>query len=224
MLIPKHIRCVLFDAVGTLIYPDPPVTRVYVDEARRFGSALTDDEIAARFRAALSRHSSGGGPTSETNEQARWSRIVADTLSDLSADHSEQIFERLWNHFGRSEHWRLYEDVEPTLAALRGRGFELGIASNFDRRLLNIVSGNSVLAACVYVFMSSEVGYSKPSLDFFRSLERRLGLRADELALVGDDEINDVQGAAEAGWMAIRLDRRATHQSRDAIGTLGKLL
>ena len=47
------IRGVLFDAVGTLIYPDPPVAEAYRSIGRRFGSRLSVEQIAARFPAGL---------------------------------------------------------------------------------------------------------------------------------------------------------------------------
>lgn len=223
MLISDHIRWVLLDAVGTLIDPDPPASEVYAEVGRRFGSAQSADEIARAFRAAVKRHAAGGGPTSEPHEKARWRLIVAETLGDVPLEHSGALFERLWQHFGRPENWRVYDDVEPSLSALTARGFELGIASNFDRRLLGIVAGRRALAACGDVFVSSELGHCKPSLEFFRSVERRLGAKPDEIALVGDDEVNDAQGALAAGWLAIRLDRRGSSKGRDTIVTLREL-
>ncbi len=43
----------------------------------------------------------------------------------------------------------------------------------------------------------------KPELEFFRALERRLGLHSDELLMVGDDALVDVGGAANAGWRSV---------------------
>jgi putative hydrolase of the HAD superfamily len=99
----------------------------------------------------------------------------------------------------------------------------LGIASNFDRRLFRIVEGHSSLAACESVFVSSEVGWCKPRVEFFRAIKGRLGARADEIALVGDDEVNDVQGAQAAGWTAVRLSRDSSCESENRIGTLAGL-
>lgn len=223
MLIPDHIRWVLFDAVGTLLYPDPPACEVYAEAGRRFGSALSADEIAGAFRAAVKRHTAGGGPTSEPREKARWRLIVAETLGDVPLERSAALYEQLWLHFGRPENWRVYDDVEPAISALVARGFEIGIASNFDRRLIEIVAGHAALATCGHVFVSSEVGDSKPSLSFFRSIERRLGATPDEIALVGDDDVNDVQGALAAGWLAIRLDRDGRSAGRGTVATLREL-
>jgi putative hydrolase of the HAD superfamily len=214
------VRWVLFDAVGTLIFPDPPVAEVYQATARRFGSAISVGEIQTRFVAALSNTFCGGGPTSEANERQRWRSIVREVISDIP-DRIDAAFEQLWQHFAEPKHWRLYDDVAATWQQLREGGFQLGIASNFDRRLKRIVAEHPLLAAGSEVFVSSDVGYSKPDARFFRTIEARLGVHPEEIALVGDDETCDVRPAIAAGWRAIHLDRKLAREG--AIRSLAEL-
>ena len=47
------IRAVAFDAVGTLITPDPPVPVAYEAIGREFGSRHSADALRPRFRAAF---------------------------------------------------------------------------------------------------------------------------------------------------------------------------
>src|SRR4051794_36428646 len=125
------IRWILFDAVGTLIYADPPVAEVYHAAATRFGSRLNVGEIHDRFPRALAAEQQCGLPTSEENERQRWRRIVDRVIDDVP-EAGEAIFEQLWRHFAQPESWRLYEDVPAALDMLAQRGYQLGIASNFD--------------------------------------------------------------------------------------------
>jgi putative hydrolase of the HAD superfamily len=217
------IRWVLFDAVGTLIHPDPPVANAYHAAGQRFGSRLSINEIHERFAAALAANYSGGGPTSEDHEHVRWRSIVSEVMHDV-ASAREAIFEHLWEHFAKPQHWRLYDDVPETLSELRRRGFQLGIASNFDNRLRGIVEGHSALKHCAEVFVSSDVGFTKPDPRFFRAIESRLGVDSAQLALVGDDEVSDVQGATSAGWQAVRLDRAAAAPKSATIRALLELM
>src|SRR5690242_8157405 len=94
------IRWVLFDAVGTLIYADPPVPTVYHAVAHQFGSRLTIDEICRRFASALSASRCVGSSTNELCERERWRLIVGEVIGDVPRS-QEAIFERLWNHFGQ---------------------------------------------------------------------------------------------------------------------------
>jgi putative hydrolase of the HAD superfamily len=209
---------ILFDAVGTLIYPDPPVAEVYYAAGRRFGS---QSEIEARFRLALAAGQTGG-PTSEANERERWRRIVRQVLDDVTTQR-DALFEAMWNHFAQPQHWRLYDDAAATLEPLRGCGWKLGIASNFDSRLNNIVAGHPPLRSCDAVFVSSEVGYTKPDSRFFKAIEQRLQTHPGQILLVGDDEAADVQGATSAGWRVLLL-KRDGFCPEGAIRTLNELL
>ncbi|MBW8883252.1 MAG: HAD-IA family hydrolase [Planctomycetia bacterium] len=222
------VRWILFDAVGTLMYPDPPVAEVYWRAAGRFGSGLSIAEIEERFPLALERNFAGGCATSEANERQRWRKIVGDVISDIP-QHIDTVFEYLWQHFSQPRHWGLYEDVESTLGQLHCRGFQLGIASNFDARLKCIVAGHSMLAGCDVAFVSSDIGYSKPDARFFRGIQERLGVDNGQIALVGDDDVCDVQAAIAAGWRSIHLDRRGNYLERSdkregSIRTLAELL
>jgi putative hydrolase of the HAD superfamily len=215
------VKFILFDAVGTLIYPDPPVAEAYCAVAGQYGSRLSADAIRERFSAAIERGFGHQKATSEADERARWQRIVAETIDDVPQS-IDTVFHELWRHFSDPAHWRLYEDVLPVLAALRGRGYWLGIASNFDARLKPIVAAQESLAACQAIFLSSEIGFSKPDLRFFRAVETRLGIEPARIALIGDDAVNDVAGATAAGWRAIYLCRNT--RAKSAIQSLQDLL
>ncbi len=81
-------RVVFFDAVGTLIHPEPSAPAVYAAVGRRFGSRLDVETIARRFRDAFRRQETidrlAGWRTDEGRELARWPAIVAETLADIA--------------------------------------------------------------------------------------------------------------------------------------------
>jgi putative hydrolase of the HAD superfamily len=216
------IEWILFDAVGTLIYPDPPVAEAYHTVGQKFGSQLAVDEIRGRFRAALAANQACGEATNEARERDRWRTIVRRVINDVT-EGGEALFESLWQHFAQSQHWQTFDDAT-ALTDLRARGYRIGIASNFDDRLLRIAAAFPALTICEAVFVSSNVGFTKPDRRFFRAIEVHLGVNSSQIALVGDDEISDVQGATEAGWKAVRLDRSGSIQSPDTIHSLAELL
>jgi putative hydrolase of the HAD superfamily len=226
------IRCILFDAVGTLIYPDPPVADAYHAAACEFGSRLSVAEIARRFRFALaSAHNPEGSDgksffrplTSEAHERDRWRQVVGQVIDDVDPADAESLFQHLWVHFAQPQHWRVYGDVEPALAALASRGFRLGIASNFDGRLRPIVSGHPPLRLGQEIFVSSEVGFIKPDLRFFATVTARLGVPAGQILLVGDDALADIAAASASGWRSLLLDRALREPTPAAINSLTSL-
>src|SRR5436190_12472008 len=134
------IRAVFFDAVGTLITPEPSPAEVYHAVGRRHGTRLPLGEIARRFVSAFRAEEvidrENGWRTDEVREERRWRDIVAAVLEDVVD--GEECFRELWLHFSRPDAWRCLAGVGPTLAALEARGLVLGVASNFDGRLRGV--------------------------------------------------------------------------------------
>lgn len=222
-----HIRAVVFDAVGTLMSPDPPVASAYAATARRFGSRLDQTEIERGFGRAFARQEQvdlarGDGRTSEARERERWRAIVAECVPD--ATDAEGLFLSLWNHFASPAHWRVFPDAARAWAELARRGVPRVVASNFDGRLHGLLAGLPPLAGAAGTFISSEVGYRKPACEFFGAIGKALGLPAESLLMVGDDERNDVASARACGWQAVHVDRRGRIAGGGAVRDLGELL
>jgi putative hydrolase of the HAD superfamily len=209
---------VLFDAVGTLIRPDPPVAAAYEGAGRRYGSRLTRDEVSERFHrsfAAQERVDDAAHDyrTDEARERNRWHAIVAEVFDDVFArdpQAGESLFAELWDHFARPESWRLFDDAGAAVRRLVDSGVTVGVASNFDARLPRVIEALLPEIPGDRVFASSLVGWKKPSPRFFRECELRLGRSAGEMTLVGDDDFNDFQAAAAAGWRGVLIDRDGT--------------
>lgn len=219
--IPPPVRAILFDAVGTLIFPDPPAAEVYHREGQKLGSQYSADEVARRFHAAIKTHHQGGS-TSDDVERQRWNRIIYAIFDDVS-DPERILFGQLWRHFGSAASWRLFDDVAPVWSELKRRGYALGIASNFDSRLRVICQSLPPLDQCLHLFVSSEVGSPKPELRFFRAAEVKLGLSPEQILIVGDDYDADVAGPSAAGWNTVWLRRGASSVGPEAISTLREL-
>lgn len=204
-----RVRQIFFDAVGTLLFPDPSPLEVYAAVGRDAGLHLPIDQLRARYQAAVGQEEERDRQqqwlTSEERERDRWRAIVAATLSgvpDLDA-----CFERLWHHFAQPQAWHVPSEVEPLLTTLHRQGFSLGLASNFDQRLIRVVQGHPAFALLRgAIIISSQVGFRKPSPRFFAAL-------GPDSLYVGDDICNDYEGAKSAGLPAILFDPqdRAPH-------------
>ncbi len=200
--------CCLFDAFGTLIYSEPDAASVYHEFGRRRGDRRPLETIHQALRAALDEVLGPKviGRTSPTIEIERWKTVVRSIFGHLPD--WPRLFDELWDYFSNPSHWRLFADVEETIGCLQQAGFELGIASNFDARLHSICQGLSALPALNWVFISAELGWRKPSAEFFHVIRDRLDYSPDQLWMVGDDWEFDVQPARDSGWHSIHLDRQ----------------
>jgi putative hydrolase of the HAD superfamily len=207
-MLPPGIRAVVFDAVGTLIFPDPPAPRVYAEVGGRHDSRLSPEVIAQRFAAAFRREEdidrAAGLRTSEARERERWQYIVAAVLDDV--EDPAACFRELFEHFSRPEAWRCDPEATAVLRELARRGYALGLASNYDRRLQGVAEGMPELTPIQRLVISSEVGWRKPSPAFFASLCQNLALSPGQVLFVGDDIANDYEGARAAGLRALLWD------------------
>ncbi|MGH7200676.1 MAG: HAD family hydrolase [Planctomycetaceae bacterium] len=219
------IRCIAFDAVGTLIEPSPSVASVYHEAGRRYGSRLSPEEVAARFHEVFRRSAETAGDaeltTSEEQERRRWREIVAAVFDDV-CDH-EACFAELFAHFARPSAWRCYPDVPAALDALNAQERLLAVASNFDARLSGVCDALPELRPIRLRVISSLVGVRKPSIEFYRRLAMMAALPPHEIVMVGDDLENDILPARAAGLHAVRIVRHRPPIGHDEIGDLREL-
>ncbi|HSQ55997.1 MAG TPA: HAD-IA family hydrolase [Gemmata sp.] len=207
--IPPRTKAVFFDAVGTLLFPDPPAQVVYAEVARRAGVELSPADVRKRFLAAyraedeVDRHA--GWVTSEQREVNRWRRIVDQSLAGVPDP--ENCFQELFGHFAKPTSWRLEPDTGAVFSNLRDCGLLLGLGSNYDARLFQVVAGFPALVPLrERVVVSAAVGFRKPAKEFFRAMARSANCLPEEMCFVGDDFENDYQGASAAGLFAVLFD------------------
>ena len=100
-----------------------------------------------------------------------------------------------------------YPDVKPFLDRLRGGDYRLGLISNFDTWLHEVLDRCALTGWFDVVVVSADVGVQKPDPAIFRLACERLGEEPGSCVYVGDSVLSDVEGAAAAGLRPVLLDR-----------------
>ena len=106
----------------------------------------------------------------------------------------------------------LYDDVLPTLAALRDRGVKLGLISNCSHSTRPVVDRLGLEDAFDQVLLSYEVQAMKPDPAIYVMALERLGSVAAERAVFVDDQPGYCGGGAAVG-MTTRLILRANEDA-----------
>ena len=209
----SRIRAVFFDAGHTLLHPHPDLGSVYVETTEALGARVPAEAFREAFRPAFAESVARHRATphaSDAQDRAMWREITAGihgAIPALGAVPFERWFEALYVRFGAPSTWRLYGDVEASLAALRARGLRLAVVSNWDTRLRGIAEGLGLAAQVDAVVISAEAGVRKPDPGIFRIALERAGVGADEALHVGDLAEEDVEGARRAGLRAVLIER-----------------
>jgi putative hydrolase of the HAD superfamily len=196
-----------FDAVGTLIFPEPSAAEVYHQFGAKYGDHRSLLEHRRLFRLQLNELFGPAAKlqTSAAEERRRWKVVVGNIFGHLA--HWEGLFEELWEYFERPASWRVYDDVPEVARRLAADGFQLGIASNFDGRFHAIHAGMESLQAFRWIFVSADVGWRKPASQFYDTIRYRCGCDPSQLWMIGDDWEFDALPAKSCGWNAVHLDR-----------------
>ncbi len=230
----SHASYALFDFADTLAELQPGRQDVVADHIRRVaGIAVPAEHIARCYKAVdlLMQYSSVN--TRTTAQRAEFyldynQRLLA-LLGVLHKVPPESLFEA----FGRHEkHWVLKPGVRETLAALRERGYKIGIISNFDTRLEQIVHERLELGGLVdHLHISQSEGVEKPDPKFYLVFFERHGIPIERSFYLGDSYVLDFLPAIGIGLKTWLLDEaglythcpQAVHRVPDLLSLLPQL-
>jgi putative hydrolase of the HAD superfamily len=203
------LSAVLFDVDFTLARPGPELgPEGYVRAGARHGLTL-DPVLYEQGRlaalASLERH-----PELEHDDEiwfAFTERIVLAMGGTRPASYDCAVeITRGWE---RHDNFELYDDVIPTLAALRRAGLKIGLVSN---------SARDVRAFAVHHALDIDAGISsfhhgktKPHASIFRAVLDLLEVAPEDAAMVGDTIDADIEGALAIGMRAVLVDRLEQH-------------
>lgn len=215
----RNIRAVLFDAGNTLIFPDYEFLQNLLAD---FGinielATLRDLEDVAK-RATVKR----GAPKSWKVYFGTWLESAGVGEKDLP-----ELLQRLWQKHRRDGLWHLADEgLTQVLSELKKRRFLLGVVSNADGTLEQLLQELG-LATYFHSIVDSElVGYRKPNPAIFEFALQQLQVSAEQALYVGDSYEWDVVGAENAGLKAILFDPLDKHPEYNCnrITTLRTLL
>ncbi|MBI4729330.1 MAG: HAD-IA family hydrolase [Acidobacteria bacterium] len=215
---------VLFDACETLLHPHPSFPEaVRMLLARRGIASGRDgaDRIQEAFDEAF--RALGRAPFTVSPEVSRrfWTGLYAGMLSALAIDDGDgTIAGYLYAEFSCPERYVLFPDALPALRELRARGYRVGVVSNFEAWLGEMLERLGVAPLLDVSAISGIEGVEKPDPRIFESALGRLGLPAERVACVGDSPSVDIEPALALGMGALLLDRHGRHPGRPAIHTL----
>ena len=101
----------------------------------------------------------------------------------------------------------LFEDVLPTLKALRKQKLILGLLTNLDRDMTPLCRELGLEPYLDFVVTSAEVDSDKPNAPIFLTALERARVKATEAIHIGDQYKVDVTGARGVGITPLLLDR-----------------
>jgi putative hydrolase of the HAD superfamily len=210
--VPDPLECVLFDAVDTLLAPAPSFQGRFVAVAAEHGVPLEEAAVDAAVAAAAREAAWPEDWTDPATQRAFWLGFYRDVLSDLGhTGDGPQLAEALFRAFSDPAGYRLFDDVRPALDELAGRGITLGMVSNFEPWLDEVLALQGIADRFAAVAISGRLGVAKPHPRIFKAALDEAGADPGATVHVGDQPVNDVAGALAAGVTPVLIDRFGRH-------------
>src|SRR5215475_10384723 len=210
----RQVKVIFFDAVGTLFETRHCVGGIYSRVARAFGFEAEPRILQRNFERSFRRQPPLAFPAGTPEaalielEKGWWRDLVSAVFDGLGPfPRFEEFFDEVFERFRGREFWHVYADVEPALEELKRRGLKLGVISNFDSRLYDVLSVCGIGHFFDSVHVSARVGAAKPDAAIFQAALSHHAVEARRAWHVGDSLREDVDGAIAAGINAILLDR-----------------
>ncbi|WP_313691679.1 HAD family hydrolase [Halorarum halobium] len=193
---------VFLDLDDTL-YPYPPCNEAGKEAAREafleLGYDLDREEFTDLYREgrrAVKRELAG---TASAHERFLYFKraIESHTGTHRSGD-ALRLGEAYWDAY--VDEMTLFDGVVETLAALQDAGVDVAVVTNLTTRIqLEKLDRLGIDEHVDLLLTSEETGREKPGAVMFTLPLARLGLRASEVLMVGDDVEADVGGANAVG-------------------------
>ena len=199
------IRAVTFDIGHTLLFPQPSLGEVYSATALRHGLHISPATAELRFadawRQVQAQHQGLFYGTDHATAKSFWLRVVRCIFNGEcpGEDLLLRFLDDLYLEFGYPRAWRVSAHWEAVRCELRNRRVRLGLISNWDIRLRELLIGLGLLPHFDVVIISAELAVEKPDAAIFAAAATRLGVAPGEILHIGDAWREDVCGAHAAG-------------------------
>jgi putative hydrolase of the HAD superfamily len=210
--LPQPLECVLLDAGDTLLAPAPSFQGRFVAVAAAHGLPLEEAAVDAAVAAAVREAAWPSDWTDPATQRDFWTGFYRDVLAGLGhTDAGPELAEALFRAFSDPAGYRLFDDVRPALDELAAMGIKLGVVSNFEPWLEEVLALQGIADRFAAVAISGSLGVAKPDPEIFKAALAEAGADPAATMHVGDQLVNDVAAARAVGITPVLIDRFARH-------------
>jgi putative hydrolase of the HAD superfamily len=211
----RRPKVIFLDAVGTLFGVRGSVGDRYASLANKFGVEVSAEVLNRAFVESFKLSPLACFPEVDRAQIQRceydwWYAIALNTFEKAGVLNQFQSFDdffaELYAYFATDDPWFVYPDVPPVLEKWQKQGIELGILSNFDSRIYDVLKVLNLAKFFSSVTISTEVGAAKPDPLIFTAALQKYNCPAEYALHIGDSLKDDYQGAIASGLQALWLE------------------
>jgi putative hydrolase of the HAD superfamily len=209
----EMIEIVFFDAGETLIHPMPSFPELFADVCAEHGLEVDFSHLrkaTRRLMAGVEDRQRNGYTFSNEQRKSRrfWLDFYGSLVREMGyAQDDGALPQALYQTFSQPANYGAYHDVHETFEELEARGIRMGLISNFETWLRDLLDDLGLSAFLEVVVISGQEDYEKPHPRIYELALERGSVDPSRALHVGDSPVSDYDGAREAGMRAVLLDR-----------------
>ncbi|KAL3870358.1 hypothetical protein ACJMK2_038428 [Sinanodonta woodiana] len=207
-------KLLTFDITNTIIRVMGSVGQQYANVAGVYGLRANASILDQSFKSAWKKQNAqypNFGCQQGLSSYRWWTELVINCLTEAGYsgnDNLPTIANHLYAHFSTGKGWEVFPtSVCTTLDEIKRKypTMKLGVISNFDERLDNILQSLAIRHYFDFVLPSGLAKVAKPDVKIFHLALDIAGVRPSEAIHVGDNVTNDYFGARGVGMTALLL-------------------
>jgi putative hydrolase of the HAD superfamily len=215
-LVEQHPQVIFLDAVGTLFGVRSSVGAMYAQVAQGEGVELDGAAINQAFYQAFTTATPLAFAEQEPEKirelEFQWWRNLAVETFTLAGSIEQfpdfdKFFLTLYDYFATAQPWIVYPEVVTALTHWRSQDIKLGIISNFDSRIYQVLTALELMDFFSSITISSEAGAAKPDSQIFTTALGKYNCLPTAAWHIGDSLQEDYHGATQAGLRGILIKR-----------------
>lgn len=214
------IEVVFVDAGETLLRPHPSFPELFAQVCRDAGVEVEPSRVA-EVQDAIAPHlvdlAEDTGVTqpslSAEDSQRFWTHLYKTFLRELGLE-DEGLSSALYRKFSTSSSYALFDDALPALLALDEAGYRLGLISNFEEWLQDILVEQDAGHLFDVTVISGLAGVEKPDPRIYEIALEEAGVPPERCVHVGDSPTLDLEPAASLSIRPILIDRHGRYLDR----------
>jgi putative hydrolase of the HAD superfamily len=199
------LKAVLLDALGTLLWFEPPAPYLRTELRERLGIEVSDAAAETAISAEIAyyrAHLHEGRDAASLDGLRRRAAEAMRPALQTDAD-TEALTEALL----AALHFHAYPDAAPALRELRAQSIRVVVVSNWDVSLHERLSETGLAPLVDGAVASAELGHAKPDRAIFEHALALAGATPDAALHAGDSPDADVAGALAVGLRAVLVAR-----------------
>jgi putative hydrolase of the HAD superfamily len=193
-------RAALLDALGTLLWLEPPAPALRRELDARAGLQVDEETARAAMAAEIAYYRAHNLEGGDRNGLAELRRRCAAAVREALAERGRQAsLDAVHDALLAALRFRPFPDVPDGLARLRRAGVRLVVVSNWDVSLHDRLVETGIADLVDGAITSAELGAPKPDPAIFGRALAIAGVPAEAAIHAGDSLHEDVAGARGAG-------------------------